>query len=140
LERYGEAITADLGLAGWDVVELYESGRWGFTLSLIDHLPRTSAFSQAVADDEEAAASMLDHVGERSSSTPLTEWTPEVQVLAVVANRLAEVINVLIKANGGKPGRTPTYPQPVTAIDRMRARRAKEDIDDMVSKLWPQGG
>lgn len=86
---------------------------------------------------------MLDAVGARSASPSTTEFSPEVQALAVVIDRLGELINAVVvnhPSGKGKPTRVPAYPRPVTAIDRVRARRAKEDADDMASKLWPQGG
>lgn len=85
----------------------------------------------------------VDRMPGRSKAPPTTEFSPEVQVLAVVADRLGELINAVVvnhPSGKGRATRVSPYPRPVTAIDRVRARRAKEDADDMASKLWPQGG
>lgn len=86
---------------------------------------------------------MLDRAAGRPQAPPLTEFSAEVQALAVVADRLGELINAVVvnhPSGKGKPSRVSPYPRPVTAIDRMRARRVKEATDDLASKLWPTGG
>ncbi|HEY9369597.1 hypothetical protein [Streptomyces sp.] len=72
-----------------------------------------------------------------SDVPPLTEWTPEVQALAMVVDRLAEVANAVVAGAGGKPSRARPYPRPVTAFDRARAKRIREATDDMVAQLFP---
>lgn len=118
------------------MIDLYEQGRWAFALTLIDHLPRTSAFAAAVAQDDELAAEVGD-LPKGSDVPPLTEWTPEVQALAAVVDRLAEVANAIFASGGGKPSRARPYPRPVTAFDRARAKRHREAADDMVAQLFP---
>lgn len=118
------------------MVELYETGRWAFALNLVDHLPRTSAYSQAVSQDDELAEDVADHASARRQ-VALTEWSPEVEALAVVVDRLADVANTIIGVAGGHPSRVPRYPRPVTAFDRVRARRLREAAKDLESKLFP---
>jgi hypothetical protein len=55
----------------------------------------------------------------------------------VVADRLAEVANTIIGTAGGKPARVPAYPRPVTAFDRVRARRLREAAQELERKLFP---
>ena len=119
------------------MIDLYEQGRWTFALTLIDHLPRTSAFAAAVAQDDELAETV--EPPKASHTPPLTEWTPEVQALAAVVDRLAEVANAVFASGGGKPSRARPYPRPVTAFDRVRAKRSREAADDMVIQLFPEG-
>lgn len=104
---------------------------------LIDNLSRTSAYSQAVADDEELADQFPDTSDERPSPPPLRDWSPEVELLAAMVDRLAEVVNTQIAAAGGKPSRVQPWPRPVLAIDRVRARRRREAGDSIESKLFP---
>ncbi|HEY9374538.1 hypothetical protein [Streptomyces sp.] len=103
---------------------------------MIDHLPRTSAFASAVAQDDELAAELGDPP-KFSHIPPLTEWTPEVQALAAVVDRLAEVANAVVAAAGGNPSRVRPWPRPVTAFDRARTKRHREAADDMVTQLFP---
>lgn len=135
VDRYGEAIAADLAVRGWDVVDLFEQGRFAFTLSIIDNLPRTSAYAQAVAQDDELASTMAEPLTART--VPMTEWSPEVEALAVVVDRLAEVTNTLIATAGGKPKQIRPYPRPVTAFDRTRAQRRREAAAELERKLFP---
>jgi hypothetical protein len=146
LDRYGEAIAADLALAGWDVVELTEAGRWAFSLNLVDHLPRTSAYANAVAQDDELAEAALNAAPEGtrvrlgSRAVPMTEWSPEVEALSTVVDRLAEVINAVVvnhPSGKGKPTRANPYPRPVTAVDRARARRRRQAAADLEAQLFP---
>lgn len=137
LDRYGEAIVADLGLAGWDVVELYEQGRWLFALTMIDHLPRTSSYANALAQDDELAEMTFGQSGGSSATRPLTEWTPEVEVLAGVFDRLADVANFIVAGNGGKPTKVQPYPRPVTAFDRVKERQHIVLSDRAIAKAFP---
>ena len=139
MERYGQAITADLAFAGWDAIDLYERGRWAFMLSMVDHLPRTSAFSAAVADDDDLAAQRELGVSGRSTP-PLTEWDPSVELLAAIFDRLGDVANAPFLAAGGKAGRVQPWPRPVTAWHRVQAARLRDEADSMAARLWPDGG
>jgi len=118
------------------VIDLYEQGRWAFALTLIDHLPRTSAFAAAVAQDDELAAEVGD-LPKASHIPPLTEWTPEVEALAAVVDRLAEVANAVVAGAGGKPSRVRPWPRPVTAFDRARAKRIREAAAELEAALFP---
>lgn len=121
------------------MIDLYEQGRWAFALTLIDHLPRTSAFAAAVAQDDELAAEVGD-LPKGSDIVSLTEWTPEVQALAAIVDRLAELINAVVvnhPSGKGRPTRVRPWPRPVTAFDRARTRRIREAADDMVAQLFP---
>jgi hypothetical protein len=106
-------------------------------LNLIEHLPRTSAYQQALAnDDEVAAAAMADEPSSRND-LPLSEFSPEVEALASVVDRLGEVTAVLINANGGKAKPPKPYPRPVTAWDRVRARRHQDAYEGLKAVLFP---
>jgi hypothetical protein len=121
------------------VVDLYERGRWAFALTLIDHLPRTSAFAAAVAQDDELAASVVD-LPKASHIPPLTEWTPEVQALAAIVDRLADLINAVVvnhPSGKGRPTRVRPWPRPVTAFDRARTKRIREAAADLEAQLFP---
>lgn len=92
-----------------------------------------------MAEDDELAAELAGEQFPRRLP-PLSEWSPEVEVLAVVADRLAEVANTIIGVNGGKPSRVQPMPRPVTAIDRARARLRREAADELERRLFPDRG
>lgn len=99
-------------------------------LDFLEHLPRTSAYHSAVSSDEELAQQIADSStapAEASASPPLTEYSPEVAVLAEVRDVLVQTLNVLVKVNGGKPSRFKPYPRPETALDKA-LRTARDRI------------
>lgn len=102
-------------------------------LNLIDRLPRSSEFQNAVAQDDELA---VHAVGSSSAAPeiPLTEWTPETEALAAVVDRLAEVINAVVQSQGGKPIAIKPYPRPQTASDRARVQ-ARRAADEALSRM-----
>lgn len=141
MDRYGEAITADLAMlpAGWDVVDLWEQGRYAFTLNLIDHLPRASAYRQALAEDDEWAEQLpYEALVPRGDVRPLwSEWTPEVEMLAAAVDRLGENIAAQVAAAGGKPGHVKPWPRPESAAERVRRRREQEMAERVIGKAFP---
>lgn len=138
MERYGEAIAADLAFAGWDVLDLYDSGRWAFTLNLIDHLPRTSAYVQALAEDEELAADLPPEVGAGRRAMPHREWSPEAEIMAGVYNRVGDLIDVLAQVNDNRPPRLERWPGPVSAWQKVQSERSRAAVDEMAAKLFPE--
>lgn len=128
LERYGGAIEADLADRQWDLAALWQARRWRFLLNIIDHLPGNSHFVAAMADDEELAAQAPEP---KPSPPPLSSWTPEVERLTLIADRLGEVVTAVHNTVATKPSKPPRpLPRPQTAHDRIKTqrRRAKRDL------------
>lgn len=139
LERYGDQIEADLAQRGWDLQQMFAGRRWRFLLNQIDHLPRTSHYQEARAQDDELAEGMLEHLSDGPPAPPaLTEFSPEVEVLQGVLDRLGEVVNAVVASGGGKPSPVRPGPRPVTALDRARARRLKDASAELEAKLFPR--
>lgn len=93
----------------------------------------------AIAEDDEYAELILgetDEDDDAPGSPPLVMWTPEVQYLAAVVDRLGEVIQAVIAtAPGGKPPKIKPLPRPRTAFDRARARRARARHENLVAEM-----
>ena len=89
-------------------------------LDYLEHLPRTSAYHSAVANDEDLARQVMasDEVPKASKAPPLTEFSPEVAALAEIRDVLAQTLNVLVKVNNGKPSPFRPFPRPETAVDK----------------------
>lgn len=100
-------------------------------------MPSWSAFSEARLSDPEfaeQAASILDTPG--PPPTPaLSEFTPQVAMLADVMDRLGDVVIATIAAQGGKPPKIPPTPRPKTALDRLRAQRERERHESLVAEV-----
>jgi hypothetical protein len=105
-------------------------------LNLIGHLPRNSFFSEALATDEELAASMADQ-----ESPPFeqrfSEWAPEAEILAAVYEQLQVVVGVLVKAHGGDPRKVVRWPRPKSAVTAVREGRRFEAHHRLVRRLVP---
>lgn len=109
--------------------------RWRFILNLIDHLPSNSNYLAAIADDDELADQQS---GEAAPRPPrLTEWSPEVQGIAVLADRVGELIRVMIAQGGRRPPKIPHYPRPVTASERAKQRRKLATHRELVARVLP---
>lgn len=122
---------------------MWATRRWRRLLNLIDRLPVSSRFVEAQANDEEfarAAVEMHDGGDDEPEGPRLSEWDPTRAELAVIADRLGEVVAVLIAANGGTAVQIPPRPRPVTAFDRARGDSRKHRHLALVTRLLPPEG
>ncbi|MCW2904930.1 MAG: 16, gp15 [Streptosporangiaceae bacterium] len=137
MERYGEAIEADLHhYYGVDLLDVWRdeiSPRK--VLNLVDRLPSTSQYIAAIANDDEHAANV--DLNAAPAPPSLTEWSPVVAGLAVVADRLGTLIGVQVARGGGSPPKLTPYPRPVTAAHRRKERRLLENHKALVARLLP---
>lgn len=107
-------------------------------LDFIGRLPSYSAFSEALAQDEELAALMLDQPPpEEPDGERWSEWSPIRSDLAVIADRLGELIRVNVSAAGGKPPKVKPMPRPQAVIERVRKRRRIQKHQELVAQLIP---
>jgi hypothetical protein len=118
---------------------LFSTRRWRFLLNIIDHLPRTSHYVAAVADDDEVAE---QSVGQNAAPTvPLTEFGPLEERLNVMIDRFGELISLEVaKATQKKPRPVKPYPRPVTASQRAAQRRKYQRFDELRKRLLPDRG
>ncbi|MFE9337768.1 hypothetical protein [Streptomyces sp. NPDC007063] len=124
LGRYGEAIEWDLADRQWDMGELWRQRRWRFLLNLIEHLPGDSHYLAAVANDDE----LVEQAPEpKPGPPPLHTWTPEVDKLTLIADRLGEAVTAIHNTVAKRPQRPPPrLPRPQTAQDRIKTKRRRE--------------
>ncbi len=117
----------------------WRSRRWRRLLNLIDHLPRHSAYHESLVNDEKLAALLVDIDGGQPAppKRQMREFTPEVELLSVIADRLAELAQVVVASKGGKPHPVRPMPRPVTAAQRLRARKRKRTHQSLVSRMLP---
>lgn len=117
-----------------DLGDLFRRRRWRTLLNLIDGLPPNSHFVDALANDEEAMSALID-APETAARERMAEWSPEVQKLAVVIDRLGELIQATVAAGGGKPSKFKPQPRPMTALDAARQKRVMADVAELQA-LW----
>ncbi len=119
---------------------MWRSRRWRKLLNVIDNLPRTSAYHEALSNDE-ALAEALMGLPDRPVGPVrrMREWSAETELLSVVADRLAELIHTVAATKGAKGGRQIRHqPRPVTAMQRINARKRKAKHASLVARLLPK--
>lgn len=121
-------------MRGIDLAQLWRSRRWRLLLNLIDRLPRESHYVEAMLDDEQYALLVAD-MPLSEPERRMREWTPELEALATVADRLVDVIDVLSIANGGKASELRRSIRPVTAIERVRNRQRQRKHEALVARV-----
>ncbi len=88
--------------------------------------------------DEDLAAEMLRQ--DRPEPRPqrrMSDWTPEVELLSVVVDRLAELSQTVAASRGAKPRQIAPAPRPVTATDRVRERQRLVKHRSIVARVLP---
>jgi hypothetical protein len=126
----GPAYRVDLGTE-------WRARRWRRLLNFIDGLPRNSAFVEAMSNDVELAEAMAVFDPPTSAVRLVSEWSPTVETLTTILDRLGELIQTVAVVGRAKPGRVPSAPRPVTAMDRVRKRRREMKHKSLVSRLLP---
>lgn len=124
-----------------DIGVLWRNRESARALDLLEFLPPTSHYVNAVAQDDELAAELAKHESDEkpaSSGPSLTEWSAEVQHLAVIADALLSLRALFLQANGAK-GVTPPSPLPTPQTARQRVKRAERNAvrEHVMSKLLP---
>lgn len=107
-------------------------------LGFIDHLPSDSAYFAEVAEDDEYAELLLEQeqAGQGAPAAPrMTEFSPEVRVMAAMFDRLSYLVAVQIARANKTPPRFDPYPRPVTALERKRRHRAQHNHQALVSRM-----
>lgn len=107
-------------------------------MNLIDNLPRNSAFGDAFSDDDDVAEAILARgIDGQVAKVRISEWSPEREALADVADLLREVISAITAAAGQKPPRMPRALRPVTALNRVEQRNENQRHQDLVRRMLP---
>lgn len=119
---------------------LWRARRWRQLLNFIDRLPRHSAYHEALANDEQLAELMLKGRGGDSGPPArpvrlMSEFTPEVELLSVLADRMAELIQTVAVTKGAKTRPVAHQPRPTTAMQRVRARKFKQRHNSIVARI-----
>lgn len=98
---------------------------------LVDRLPRASHLRAAQAGDVELYMTLgLDKKPPgKVPPPPLTEFSPDVELLAAVHDRLGEVIRAVAASSGSRRLPKPKpWPRPRTARDEVRRRKSLDNF------------
>jgi len=91
-------------------------------------------FTEAMADDDELAESLADYKP-GTSGPRVSEYTPTVARLDIIADRLADLTATTVKLQGGKA--TPPRParRPETAMARVQRRRSEAKLGSLIAEV-----
>jgi hypothetical protein len=68
----------------------------------------------------------------------MAEYSPELEMLTNVFDRLGDLIQATIAAQGGKAPKVRPYPRPKTALDRVKEQRRLAKHRRIVARVLPQ--
>lgn len=94
-----------------------------------------------MSEDERLAELVLaqPEPTEKPPTRRWSEYSVVVEMLTAIFDRLGEVPNAIAAANGAKPRKLKPAARPVTAIDKVRERRAHRKHRSIVSRVLPKG-
>lgn len=123
---------------------MWRQRRWRELLNILEFLPRTSAYAQAMATDDKLAEQIVqvsDSAGRTGSWTRThREYTPEVEMLSAVFDRLGELIRAVAATRGSNSKPATPAPRPVSAIERARRRATAEKHRRLAARLIKKPG
>lgn len=88
---------------------------------MVDHLPRNTAYGEAIALDESLVDPDTAPTGTARPS--MREWSPEVELLAAIFDRLSSLIQV----QADKDLKLKPWPAPVTAAEILKQYRRQQN-------------
>lgn len=112
-------------------------------LDLIDRLPRDTYYWQVITQDPEHVQMMLDaqERAERegkptTSAPPMSTWSPEVEALTALRDRVDSLIYVTRAANGDKQVKPPKPAErPDTMLPKLKAQKRREQHEKLTARL-----
>lgn len=118
----------------------WRARRWRKLLDLIDQLPRSSRLIEAMAADMELAEEIVKSSGDDDPlpRRRVSEYTPEVELLSMIFDRLGDVVQTQLAVHGVKPKKLQPAPRPVTALQKAKNNQRKERHLSLVAQLLPQ--
>jgi hypothetical protein len=124
-----------------DLTQEWRMRRWRRLLNLLQRLvrTRTSWLNDAMADDDELAEYMIKNEKRDDSRKPtrsMREFDPVVELLSVVADRQAELAQIMAAHKGAKPRRVDPMPRPKTAYMRARNRKTRQHHTFTVNRVF----
>lgn len=140
LSRYRDELEADFAeqYPSNDLTELWRSRQWRKLLNLIDQLRQPSRYHEAIANDDEHVAMILE-AKERSKTEDeagprLRDFTSELDALLRAVDAINSNTMAVIAAGGGTPKRVEPQARPTTAFERVAYRRRSAKHQSLVAR------
>lgn len=75
---------------------------------------------EAVSLDEEMAEQMAKRPpAKKADPVRMRDWSPLMEAMATQIDRLGDIVQAVIAAQGGKPPKIKPFPRPKTAMDKL---------------------
>lgn len=118
---------------------MWRTRRWRLLLNVIDHLPRHSAYGEAISQDDDVAALILAHPPAGGApAVRVSDWSPEREILAEISDRISTLTCAVIAAAGARPPAPRPSARPQTAADRLRDRNRRRDHLSLAARVLPE--
>lgn len=137
IDRYGAEIEADFHREyGLDLLDFFRGRHsWRKLADLIRRLPPSSLTTEAMAEDDELADQIVDRPEQPGAGPRVSEYTAEVARLDLLADRISELIAVVVQVAGGKAPRVRPARRPETALTRAQQRRATQRVGSLIAEV-----
>lgn len=88
--------------------------------------------------DEELALEVLRRPEKKTQPRRrMSEWSPEVELLSTVVDRISELIQAIAAGHGAKPTKIAPQPRPETAHERVQLRERIRKHEALVARVLP---
>lgn len=131
LQAFQKPLRADLQETyGVDLPVLFSQRRYKHLLALIDGLPASSRYVEAMYADEEWRQAIEANSPDTPTAPPLSTWTAEVNLLAQVVDSLAVITQTLVAVNGGKARKVKPVTRPLSKTKQAEFTEAQQSLLD----------
>lgn len=142
-DRYRDQLEVDFQtFYGLDYNALWQSRQIRRLLNLVDYLPHHSLYAEAVANDPEHMAALVEARGDvpADKRPRQSTWTPEVEAITQVGDLLKSLIAITVMVNskkGSKKPDTSPLPRPGTVVDDIKRERKRKKHLELVREVLP---
>jgi hypothetical protein len=137
VDRYGDAIEWDLHERSLDLLDFFRGKHsWRKLANLLERLPMSSAFREAMLDDPEVAEELAKQPEAKEPGRPrLSEFDTHTALLTDILDRLGDVFAAVIVTSGGRQPKVKPAPRPLTGVARFREQAARQKHLALVAEV-----
>jgi hypothetical protein len=121
---------------GFDLVDFFR-GRysWRKLWLILNRLPMSSAYREAMLDDPEVAEALAKQESKGSGRPRLSEFDTHTALLTDILDRLGDLFAAVIVTSGGKQPKVKPAPRPLTGVARFREQAARQKHLALVAEV-----
>lgn len=132
---------ADLAFRGVDLLAAFQECRVRYLLNLVFALPRNTLTGEAMSQDKELVGVLTEGRAddEQPKALRMSEYSVEAELLALIADRVADVAAGQVALGGKRPPTIPAVKRPETAHDAVARERKFTNHERIKQMLLPNG-